>query len=123
MKKLFVSVVVVGIGAFSRGAVAGSAAGTLTVGAQVSGACTVNASSIDFGTFDSRSVGVDSDKTGTVSVTCSMGTAYVVKLDAGANPGTTLIVTTRRMSRAGTDFLSYSLFTSCLLYTSPSPRD
>jgi spore coat protein U-like protein len=113
VKNFFVSVVVVGVVAFAPEAMASTdAVGSLSVGAQVTSACTVNTSSIDFGTFDTRTARSDSEVTGAVSVTCTTGAAYSVKLDAGLYESTADDVRTRRMKHGSADYLAYSLYTS-----------
>ncbi|MFT3790640.1 MAG: spore coat U domain-containing protein [Rudaea sp.] len=50
--------------------------------------------------------------TSTVSIKCSTGTAFNIGLDAGANPGTSGDITTRRMKGGtGSDYVSYQLYT------------
>ncbi len=113
MKKFFVSVVVVGVGAFAPCAMATTdAVGSLSVVAQVTSACTVNTSSIDFGSFDTRTARSDSEVTGTVSVTCTTGVGYTVKLDAGLWESTPDDVRTRRMKNGTANYLAYSLYTT-----------
>ncbi len=64
--------------------------------------CTMSASNVVFGNYSGSIINV----TGTVTVTCTSGTAYDVGLNAGASSG---VITNRVMNGPGSA-LSYSLF-------------
>lgn len=91
---------------------AGNAAtttGNLTVLATVTSACLVTTLPVAFGIYDPTS-GTPTDATGTVTVTCTLGTTYTIALDDGANPGTPNDVNTRRMKATTSDYLPYNLY-------------
>lgn len=72
-------------------------------------ACTaLSANTLDFGSQGVLSA--DVDQTSTMSVTCTSGAPYSVKLNAGANPSSAGDVDTRRMKSSGTDYVSYNLY-------------
>jgi spore coat protein U-like protein len=84
---------------------AATATGTLGVSGVVvvGGACTVGASSFDFGAYS----GVALSGSGTVSVTCPSGLAYTVDLSATLN--TTLSSVQPRLHGSG-GYLPYNLY-------------
>lgn len=81
---------------------------TFNVSANVLDTCsTVTATSLGFGDYDPLS-GQDKDATSTIDVTCSNGTAFVVKLNGGVNGN----ISDRKLKEdAGDEELSYGLFT------------
>lgn len=89
---------------------AADATANLSVTASVLGACVVVTLPVAFGLYDPTAVTDNTAGTGTVTVTCTLGTPYTVSLDAGANESTTGDVTTRRMLANTSDFLSYQLY-------------
>lgn len=69
--------------------------------------CAVSASNLAFGTYSPIS-GSALDGTSTITVTCTLGTPYNVRLSAGAHGGS---VSTRQMLRAsGTELLDYYIY-------------
>lgn len=87
-------------------ALAGAARATITVTATVVKACSrVTATALSFGSYTSGGAAVDGRAE--VSVTCSKGTPYTLRLDAGAAPGAG---EGRRMTTNGGFALGYSLF-------------
>ncbi|MEZ5663368.1 MAG: spore coat U domain-containing protein [Burkholderiaceae bacterium] len=90
--------------------VAGSATATntLLVTATVSAACVVTTLPVAFGVYN-PTLGTVLDGTGTVSVTCTNGTAYTVGLDGGSQAD----VAARAMVN-GADLLSYQLYSDAL---------
>jgi spore coat protein U-like protein len=80
---------------------------SLAVNASVTANCTVSTSAVAFGNVDVTS-GQAVQGTGSVSVTCTNGTAWTAAADAGAGTGADLA--TRKMAN-GADLLDYSLFT------------
>lgn len=90
---------------------------TFTVSATVSDACSTSATDLAFGAY----TGTQLDSISTISVTCTLGTAYDIRLDDGANGST---VTTRQMIRSGgSEVLNYSLFSDTLRTTNWGETD
>ena len=86
---------------------AATATTSFTVAATVLTSCTVVAVALPFGNYDPTSSS-PTDSSTTVSVLCTAGTAYNLRLGQGAN-GTG--VSARKMIRAGgSDLLAYSLY-------------
>lgn len=79
---------------------------TFNVTATVLASCTLSAGNVAFGNYSSTQL----DATGTLSVTCTTGAAYVIGLDAGSGSGAT--VATRRMTHStnSAQTLAYSLY-------------
>ncbi|HEY5723495.1 MAG TPA: spore coat U domain-containing protein [Allosphingosinicella sp.] len=86
---------------------AADANSSLDVNATVSANCTVSTSAVAFGNVDVTS-GQSVQGTGSVSVTCTNGTAWTAAADAGAGSGADLAI--RKMAN-GANLLNYSLFT------------
>ena len=80
---------------------------SLGVNATVSANCSVSTTPVAFGTVDATS-GQAVQGTGSISVTCTNGTAWTASADAGAGSGADLV--TRRMAD-GANLLDYSLYT------------
>ncbi len=92
---------------FSAGAALGATTTTtFQVDATVISSCSVSATNLGFGNYDSLAA-TATDATSTVSVQCSLLTSYEIGLDAGVGSGAT--VTTRRMT-LGADTLDYTLY-------------
>ena len=92
---------------FSIGvAAAATVTTTFQVDATVISSCSVSATNLGFGNYDSLAA-TPTDATSTVSVQCSLLTTYEIGLDAGVGSGAT--VTTRRMT-LGADTLDYTLY-------------
>ena len=83
-----------------------AATDTLDVSATVTSNCTVSTGSVAFGNVD-VTTGAAVDGTGTISVTCTNGTAWSAAADAGAGTGATL--STRKMAN-GENLLDYALY-------------
>lgn len=83
---------------------------TLSVTASVPSVCTISTSPLAFGNYNSVT-GEAVNGTGTVSVTCTNGSAATVTLGQGANfdTGSTDAIPLRRMTD-GSHFLSYQLY-------------
>lgn len=89
------------------GAQAATATGTVVVTATVLDACVVVAAPLVFGTFNPIG-GSALDGTSLLTVTCTTGTPYNIRLSAGANGSS---VTARKMIRTGgSDLLNYGLY-------------
>lgn len=85
-------------------AVAASASTTFSVTATVVDACSVSATNLAFGAYDPAAT-TDKTATSTISVQCSLGTAYTISLDNGGNASGS----TRRMA-SGANRLSYEMY-------------
>lgn len=88
---------------------AATATANLSVTATVSQSCIVTTVPVAFGAYD-PSASSANETTGSVSVTCTVGTAYSIALDAGANASTPGNAATRRMLANGSDHLVYTLY-------------
>lgn len=77
---------------------------TLNVSANVASNCIVTAAPLAFTDYDASA---PVDGTADLSVRCSTGTAYTIKLGDGANG-----LITQRLLKSGTNFLEYNLFTT-----------
>lgn len=86
---------------------------TFDVTATVVNACDVSASNLSFGNYDPISL-VPTDATTTINVTCTLGAAYAVRLNAGLNGAG--VVADRAMLN-GTNRLNYNLYTDALRTT------
>lgn len=88
---------------------AGTATSSFNVTTTVIDVCAVATANLGFGTY-SPIAGSALDGTTTITVTCTLGTPYNVRLDPGAHSGGT--VSTRRMQRTsgGTETINYSLY-------------
>ncbi|MEA3017428.1 MAG: hypothetical protein QOI38_2150 [Sphingomonadales bacterium] len=89
-------------------AMAGTQTTTMGVSATVTANCTVSTTAIAFGSVNTLS-GSNVDANGTVSVTCTNGSAWTLSADAGGGSGATMA--TRRMT-AGGNTLNYTIHTS-----------
>ena len=98
-----------GIG-FSAQTHAAQGTSTFGVSATVTASCVITGTSVALGSFDVLS-GSNVDATGTLTATCTNGSAYTVGLNAGL--GALATVSTRKMTHAvdGTKTLNYSLST------------
>lgn len=80
---------------------------SFTVAATVLTSCTVIAVALPFGNYDPTAAS-PTDSSTTVSVLCTAGTSYNLRLGQGANGSS---VSARKMVRAGgSDLLAYSLY-------------
>lgn len=87
---------------------AADATGVMNITAAVTPDCTVGASSLAFGSNTTSAIQAGNvDATGTVSVNCSAGIAYTVKLDIGAGAGASFA---SRKLTAGANLLDYSIY-------------
>jgi spore coat protein U-like protein len=83
---------------------ASTATASIAVSATVLSFCTVSASALAFGNYQSVVV----NQTTTVTATCTTGTTYNVGLDAGQGTGAT--VSARKMTSTGSNTLTYGLY-------------
>ncbi len=86
---------------------AGTSTTTFPVSAVINSACSVTASALTFGAYNPTS-GSPLDGTSTISVYCTVGSAYTVALDIGTGGGA---FTTRSIANGG-NVLDYNLYTS-----------
>jgi spore coat protein U-like protein len=85
---------------------------TLDVSATVTKACTVSATPLSFGAYDS-STALAVAANATLVVTCTRGTVATISMSDGAN---SIVPQIRRMA-AGGEFLAYDLFQDAALTT------
>ncbi len=89
---------------------AADASGTVNISASVTTDCTVGTSTLAFGSITSTTIqSSDVDAVGSVTVTCTSGTAYTVELDVGDGTGATFA--SRKMT-SGANLLDYSIYDS-----------
>lgn len=101
------------LAAFSFSVNAGTATSDLSTTATVVANCTISTSAVAFGNYDPIVVNKTAalDNTGTVTVTCTSGSATTVTLGQGANGATgTLPATPLRQMAASTNRLAYDLY-------------
>lgn len=107
---LAVSVLALGV---SGAAFAGSTSDNLAVTASIAANCTIDASSgLAFGAYDPivANKSADLESNGTISVTCTNGSAVTIELNGGQNEdGAAPAAPDRRMAD-GANFLSYTLY-------------
>ncbi|NJO36937.1 MAG: spore coat protein U domain-containing protein [Rhizobiales bacterium] len=84
----------------------GASADTLGVSASVPDACSINAGTLPFGTYDPATQINDLAGSGSFEVVCTLTADVDVTLDAGVNPAGG----TRRLLGSSGDFLTYALF-------------
>jgi spore coat protein U-like protein len=98
-------------------AYAADATSSMAVGATVGSTCAISTAPIAFGTYDAVTK-AEINATGSVTVTCTLGAATVVKLNQGVNPTgpSTDAVPVRRMN-SGANLLPYSLSTEATMAT------
>lgn len=85
-------------------AVAATASSSFAVTATVVGACAITTTGLAFGSYAASQL----DGSGTLLVTCTNGTPYVVALDAGTGSGASTAV--RKMSGPASQSLDYMLY-------------
>lgn len=88
-------------------ALATDTTGSLSVTATVTSNCSVSTTAVGFGNVD-VTLNTDVDATGGISVTCTNGTAWTAKANAGGGSGAT--ITDRKMT-SGANLLNYALYT------------
>jgi len=85
-------------------AFASTATNTISVSATVVNTCTVNTTTLTFGSYTGALLATS----GGITLTCTSGTAETIGLDAGAN-GAHAVGTTRAMANGGS-YLSYEIY-------------
>ncbi|WP_372865147.1 spore coat U domain-containing protein [Spongiibacter sp.] len=93
----------------SASAFAATTTTTFSVTATVVDSCSVSAANLAFGNVAPVN-NLNIDATGSVTVTCSLGTSYAVALDDGTNSSDGS-VNTRRMTDGLSNYLSYQMYT------------
>jgi spore coat protein U-like protein len=88
-------------------AIAGSTSSNISVTATVNAQCTVTTGAVAFGTYNPLTA-TNNDATGSLSVTCTNGTAWTAAAGAGTGTGATLA--SRKMT-SGSNLLNYVLYT------------
>ena len=93
---------------------AATATSNLSVTASVTANCTISTTPVAFGAYDPVVTNASAalNGTGAVSVTCTNGATTTVTLGQGGNAdtGSTAAAPVRRLKDAGTNFLSYALY-------------
>ena len=87
-----------------------TAGSTLTASATVLTGCTINPSTLSFGSYEPMAA-TAATATATVAFACVKGTAYTVTSDFGAN-ATHAVGTSRAMLGATGNYLSYEIYTN-----------
>lgn len=110
MKKVLFGALALGLVVLAAPASAATTA-DVAISATVISSCSITALPVAFGDYDALSATPD-DATGSVAVSCSVGSNPKIWLGQGLNAGTgsTAAVPVRRMVNGGTNFLSYQLF-------------
>lgn len=106
MKKNLLAALPVGLLA-AGAAIAGSTTTTFNVTATLLSTCSATATSVAFPNYTPGGGAVTA--TGTITVKCTNGTTYTVKLNAGTTTGDAF---TQRLLANGTDTLQYNLYTT-----------
>ena len=114
MKKVLLGILTLGVVLVSAPAFAATTA-DVGISATVVASCSITALPVAFGNYDALSV-TPKDATGSVDVTCSVGSLPKIWLGQGSNAGggSTAAVPVRRMVNGGTNFLSYQLYQEAL---------
>lgn len=86
---------------------AATATATFQVDATVVSSCSVSATNHSFGNYDPLAA-LPATGTSTVTVQCTLLTPYNIALNPGGGTGAT--VTARKMTKGGSDTLTYSLY-------------
>ena len=113
-KLAFGAGILVGLAGFSVPVFADSATETMLVSAGIGKNCVIETTNISFGSYDPANVNASDplDATGTITTTCTIGTAGEVLVDYGSNLASE-VSTARRM--VGTDtsgFLGYEVYSN-----------
>jgi spore coat protein U-like protein len=95
-------------GAAPTAALAATTSSTMSVTATVTANCTVSTTALAFGNVDTIS-GSNFDSTGSLSITCTNGTAWAASAGIGSGSGASFA--NRRMT-AGANLLNYNIYTT-----------
>lgn len=107
MYKIITATAVIGMLA-AAAAQGGTATTTFAVTATVLSSCTVSATALAFPTYSPGS-GATLAGTSQITVKCTNGTGYTLKLNAGGTTGSTFA---QRLMANGTNYLQYNLYTA-----------
>lgn len=99
------AVVVGSVGLATGTLLAATSSTTFDVQAQILSSCAVSGANLSFGNYDASSASV-LDASSTLSVNCTQGTAYVVKLDVGSGGGSYV----NRTMANGANVLAFNLY-------------
>ena len=105
--KKIATVSVLSFAVLSNTASAATGTASLGVSALVSSGCIVTALPLAFGSYDAQGAST-LDASTSITVLCTLGTAYNVGLNAGGGTGAT--VATRKLT-SGSNLLNYTLYT------------
>jgi spore coat protein U-like protein len=107
----FISAMVLAAGGSLSGlaVAAGTATSSFNVTATVIDVCAVSTANLGFGTYSPIS-GSALDGTTTITVTCTLGTPYNVRLDAGGHSGGSVSARKLQRTSGGSETMNYSLF-------------
>jgi len=99
---------IVGVSAIGYSAAqAATATATLSVSANIGGACTVGGAALSFGAYSPAAA---STANSTISVTCTNGTNATVSLNQGNNNNRVPSAGSRALNNGTTNFLGYEIF-------------
>lgn len=102
---------------FAQSAMAGTSNGTFQVTATVASACTVSATTLNFGSaIDPTVAALPIDATSTMTVLCTATTPYSIALNAGVNAGGASNFAARTLKN-GAKTLGYQLYLDALHVT------
>ena len=87
---------------------AGTASSTMSVTATVTANCTVSTTALAFGSVNTIS-GSNVDSTGSLSITCTNGTAWAASAGIGSGSGASFA---NRKMTAGANLLNYNIYTT-----------
>jgi spore coat protein U-like protein len=96
------------LGAAPTAALAGTASSTMSVTATVTANCTVSTTALAFGNVNTIS-GSNVDSTGSLSITCTNGTAWAASAGVGSGSGASFA---NRKMTAGANLLNYNIYTT-----------
>ena len=113
MKKLLIATLAVVLAGVSINSYADTATSNLGVSASIAATCTISTSPAAFGAYDPvvTHKSAPLDVTGTVTTTCTNGSAVLITLGQGANADTgSDDATPLRRVKSGSNYLSYFLY-------------
>jgi len=96
------------LGTAPTAAIAGTASSTMSVTATVTANCTVSTTALAFGSVNTIS-GSNVDSTGTLSITCTNGTAWAASAGIGSGSGASFA---NRKMTSGANLLNYNIYTT-----------
>ncbi len=115
LKLAIVSAFSIGAAGLSINSYAANVTAELEVSATIAASCTISTTAVAFGAYDPivANASVAQDGTGTVTTTCTIGSAAAVTLNQGSHPleGSTDPAPVRQMAK-GDDLLVYFLYSN-----------